>query len=58
MAKLIECIPNFSEGRDEKVIEGLVNTAKSVNGVTLLDYSSDASHNRSVFTTAIMTCVR
>lgn len=50
MAKLIECIPNFSEGRDEKVIEGLVNTAKSVNGVTLLDYSSDASHNRSVFT--------
>lgn len=50
MAKLIECIPNFSEGRDEKVIEGLVNTAKSVNGVTLLDYSSDTSHNRSVFT--------
>ncbi|MGX6978323.1 glutamate formimidoyltransferase [Vagococcus elongatus] len=50
MAKLVECIPNFSEGRDESVINGLVETAKSVSGVTLLDYSSDASHNRSVFT--------
>lgn len=50
MAKLIECIPNFSEGRNEEVINGLVNIAKSVPGVTLLDYSSDISHNRSVFT--------
>lgn len=50
MAKLVECIPNFSEGRDESVINGLVEVAKSVNGVTLLDHSSDPSHNRSVFT--------
>ena len=50
MAKLIECIPNFSEGRNQTVIEGLVTTAKNVKGVTLLDYSSDSSHNRSVFT--------
>ncbi|MBS4750807.1 glutamate formimidoyltransferase [Granulicatella sp. zg-ZJ] len=50
MAKLVECIPNFSEGRNEEVIQGLVQTAKSVPGVTLLDYSSDTSHNRSVFT--------
>jgi len=50
MTKLVECIPNFSEGRDEKVINGLVKTAKSITGVTLLDYSSDTSHNRSVFT--------
>ena len=50
MAKLIECIPNFSEGRNADVITSLVNVAKSVGGVTLLDYSSDASHNRSVFT--------
>lgn len=50
MAKLVECIPNFSEGRNQEVIEGLVSVAKSVPGVTLLDYSSDASHNRSVFT--------
>lgn len=50
MAKIIECIPNFSEGRDQAVIEALVAEAKSVPGVMLLDYSSDASHNRSVFT--------
>jgi len=50
MAMLIECIPNFSEGRDQKVIEGLVKIAKEVAGVMLLDYSSDPSHNRSVFT--------
>lgn len=50
MAKLVECIPNFSEGKDEKVIQGLVEVAQSVKGVTLLDYSSDPSHNRSVFT--------
>ena len=50
MAKIVECIPNFSEGRDETVIEALVQAAKSVPGVTLLDYSSDYSHNRSVFT--------
>ena len=50
MAKLIECIPNFSEGRNQAVIDGLVNASRSVPGVTLLDYSSDTSHNRSVFT--------
>lgn len=50
MAKLVECIPNFSEGRNQEIIDGLVATAKSVPGVTLLDYSSDQSHNRSVFT--------
>lgn len=50
MAKLVECIPNFSEGRNEDSINALVKTAESVPGVTLLDHSSDASHNRSVFT--------
>ncbi|MTB64947.1 glutamate formimidoyltransferase [Streptococcus sp. zg-86] len=50
MAKIIECIPNFSEGRNQVVIDGLVATAKSIPGVTLLDHSSDQSHNRSVFT--------
>ena len=50
MAKLVECIPNFSEGRDQAVIEALAQEARSVPGVTLLDYSADASHNRSVFT--------
>ncbi|MCL2592333.1 MAG: glutamate formimidoyltransferase [Defluviitaleaceae bacterium] len=50
MGKLVECIPNFSEGRNQEIIQALVETAKSVSGVTLLDYSSDESHNRSVFT--------
>ena len=50
MAKLVECVPNFSEGRDLAVVEALATEAKSVPGVTLLDYSSDPNHNRSVFT--------
>ena len=52
MAKLVQCVPNFSEGRDQKVIDLLVGTANSVAGVTLVDHSSDTSHNRSVFTLA------
>ncbi|MCL2562987.1 MAG: glutamate formimidoyltransferase [Oscillospiraceae bacterium] len=50
MAKIVECIPNFSEGRDQTVVDALAATARSIPGVTLLDYSSDPSHNRSVFT--------
>jgi len=50
MAKLIECIPNFSEGRNQETISALVKEAQGVPGVVLLDHSSDASHNRSVFT--------
>jgi len=50
MSKIVECIPNFSEGRVAERVEELAAAAKSVAGVTLLDYSSDASHNRSVFT--------
>ncbi len=50
MAKLIECIPNFSEGCNEELINEFVNIATSVPGVILLDHSSDSSHNRSVFT--------
>ena len=50
MTKIIQCVPNFSEGRDSKVIDMLLVEAKSIPGVTLLDHSSDVSHNRSVFT--------
>ena len=52
MPKIIEFIPNFSEGRNEEVINALVNTARNIPGAALLDYSSDRSHNRSVFTLA------
>jgi glutamate formiminotransferase len=48
----MECIPNFSEGRDEKIIQALASAAESVPGVVLLDYSADSNHNRSVFTLA------
>lgn len=50
MAKIVQCIPNFSEGRRPEVVEALVKTAQSIPGVALVDYSSDTSHNRSVFT--------
>lgn len=50
MSKLIEFIPNFSEGRDAAVIGALEATAKSVPGCTLLDVQSDENHNRCVFT--------
>ena len=47
---LIECVPNFSEGRDSRTIEALRNALASVPGVRLLDVQTDASHNRSVLT--------
>lgn len=50
MSKIVECIPNFSEGTNQEIISKLVETANSVPGAALMDYSSDPSHNRSVFT--------
>jgi glutamate formiminotransferase / 5-formyltetrahydrofolate cyclo-ligase len=47
---LIECIPNVSEGRRPDVVGRLADAITSVAGVKLLDFSSDPSHNRSVFT--------
>src|SRR5690606_29889445 len=48
--RLIECVPNFSEGRDREVVERLRTAIAGVRGVHVLDWSSDASHNRSVIT--------
>jgi len=50
MARIVECIPNFSEGRDKVVIEKILDTLRGKDGVKLLDYSSDADHNRTVVT--------
>ena len=50
MTKIVQCVPNFSEGRRVEVIEEITGAIKSVAGVTLLDYSHDESHNRSVVT--------
>jgi glutamate formiminotransferase / 5-formyltetrahydrofolate cyclo-ligase len=49
---LIECIPNVSEGRRTEIVAALADAIRVVPGVRLLDYSADASHNRSVFTFA------
>ena len=48
--KLLECIPNFSEGRDTEKIEKIVNPFRTISGVKLLDYSADKDHNRLVIT--------
>ena len=48
--KIVECIPNFSEGRNQKVIDALLDSIRSVNGVRVLDYHADADHNRTVIT--------
>jgi glutamate formiminotransferase len=50
LRKIVECIPNFSEGRRAEVIDQIVDAIKSVPGAVLLDRESDADHNRSVVT--------
>ena len=48
--KIIECVPNFSEGRDLEKIDQIVAPFRSKAGVKLLDYSNDEDHNRLVVT--------
>ena len=50
MSKIIECVPNFSEGRDLDKIEKIVNPFRGKDGVKLLDYKRDEDHNRVVVT--------
>ncbi len=50
MNKIIECIPNFSEGRNKEIIEKIMDTLRGKGGIKLLDYSSDSDHNRTVVT--------
>src|SRR5215468_7083481 len=52
MRRLIECVPNFSEGRDESKVEMLMQTMSKVPGVWVLDHEMDADHNRCVITLA------
>ena len=49
---LIECVPNVSEGRRPRIVTAIADAIESVDGVRLLDHSSDVAHNRSVFTFA------
>lgn len=48
--KLVEFVPNFSEGRDKAKVEKIVDEARKISGLKILDYSSDPDHNRSVVT--------
>jgi glutamate formiminotransferase len=50
MAKIVECVPNFSEGQRQDLLEEIAKVIKGVEKVRLLAYESDKDHNRSVFT--------
>ncbi|MFB0509288.1 MAG: glutamate formimidoyltransferase [bacterium] len=50
MARIVECVPNFSEGRRPEVIDKIVTAIQSVSGVALLDREMNADHNRAVIT--------
>jgi glutamate formiminotransferase len=52
MRRLIECVPNFSEGRDKGKVDALIQTMSKVPGVWVLDHEMDADHNRCVVTLA------
>ena len=52
IASLLECVPNFSEGRDPKVLEALVAAMAAIPGVAVLDHEMDADHHRAVVTIA------
>src|ERR1700730_15726030 len=49
MSTLVECVPNFSEGRDKAKVDAIVDAMK-MDGVYLLDREMDAGHNRCVIT--------
>ncbi len=48
--KILECVPNFSEGRDSRKIDAIAETLQAIGGVRLLDICTDSDHNRTVFT--------
>jgi glutamate formiminotransferase len=50
MKQIVECVPNFSEGRDLKKIEKIVEPFRAKDGLKLLDYQNDEDHNRAVVT--------
>jgi glutamate formiminotransferase/formiminotetrahydrofolate cyclodeaminase len=50
LVKVVECVPNFSEGKRKDVIDALADAIRGVEGVRLLDIEFDPDHNRSVFT--------
>ena len=49
---IVECVPNFSEGRDAAKVDAIIEAIRSVRGIAILDRELDADHNRSVITFA------
>lgn len=50
MQKIVECVPNFSEGRDKEIIDSIFNSAKSVKSVKVFELEYNKDHNRMLFT--------
>lgn len=50
MTKVVECVPNFSEGRKAEIVDAITDAVRSVEGVRVLDVEMDPSHNRAVLT--------
>jgi glutamate formiminotransferase len=50
--KIIECVPNFSEGKDKDKVRSIVEAASEADSAKVLDFSMDVDHNRSVLTIA------
>ena len=50
MARLVECVPNFSEGRRPEVIKAIVEAIAAEEGVNVLGHEMDSDHNRAVVT--------
>lgn len=50
MTKIIECVPNFSEGKNKETIEAIANAIRNTDGCTLLDVDPGATTNRTVYT--------
>ncbi|HEV8594031.1 MAG TPA: glutamate formimidoyltransferase [Thermoplasmata archaeon] len=50
MDRIVECVPNFSEGRRREVVAAIADAARAIRDVTVLDVEMDANHNRSVIT--------
>ncbi len=50
MKKIVECVPNFSEGRNKETIETIAQAIRNTDGCTLLDVDQGASTNRTVYT--------
>jgi len=50
MDKIVECVPNFSEGRDSKVIKAIFDAATSIKSVKVFELEYNADHNRMLFT--------